>query len=65
MREYRAYVVGPDGHYVDRFDLVCEDDHAARQRARALVDGHAVELWREQSLIASFQPDGQHPPDTP
>jgi hypothetical protein len=61
MKEYRAYIVGPDGHFLDRFDLVCEDDDAARQRASALVDGHAVELWRGKSLIAEFKLDRQNP----
>ena len=25
MQEYRAYVIGPDGHIIQRFDMVCTD----------------------------------------
>lgn len=46
MQEYRAYVLGPDGHIQERIDLVCADDDAAKERAKALVDGHDVELWQ-------------------
>jgi hypothetical protein len=61
VKEYRAYIVGPDGHLLARIDLLCADDDAARQRARALVGGHPIELWREKNLIAEFQPDPQDP----
>jgi hypothetical protein len=33
----------------------------ACERARALLGGHAIELWREERLIAQFKPDGQDP----
>ena len=64
MKEYRAYIVGPDGHYNDRVEFFCKDDDAAKQRARALVDGYAVVLWRETSLIAEYKPDRRDPAGT-
>ena len=64
MKEYRAYIVGTDGHYSDRIEFFCKDDDAAKQRARALVDGYAVELWREKSLIAEYKPDRRDPAGT-
>jgi hypothetical protein len=54
--EYRAYIVGPDGHIQRRIDLLCADDDAAKERAKALVDGHAIELWQESRKVAQFDP---------
>lgn len=54
MNEYRAYVVGPDGHVLQRIDLLCADDDAAKERAKALVDGHDVELWQLDRKISVF-----------
>jgi hypothetical protein len=36
MRDYRAFVMGPDGHIQDRFEFWSMDDEAAKER-----DGHA------------------------
>ena len=54
MNEYRAYVMGLDGHILSRIDLVCENDEAAKERAEQLVDGHDVELWQRDRKIATF-----------
>jgi hypothetical protein len=56
MQEYRAYMMGPDGHIERRIDLCCENDEAAKERAKQLVDGHAVELWHLGRQIATFEP---------
>jgi len=45
MAEYRAYVVGLDGHFVGFEGLVCNDDEQAIEKANRLLDGHDVELW--------------------
>jgi len=57
MRQYRAYVIGSDGHVRLRVDLFCADDDAATERAKtlALVDGHDVELWQLGRKIAEFK----------
>jgi hypothetical protein len=55
VQEYRAYVLGTDGHIQERIDLVCADDDAAKERAKALVDGHDVELWQLDRKIADFK----------
>ena len=54
--EYRAYIIGPDGHIQRRIDLFCADDDAAKVRAKAMVDGHAIELWQEARKVAQFDP---------
>jgi len=56
VQEYRVFVVGPDGHVIDRIDLVCSTEEEALERARQAVDGHALELWRGSHRIARFEP---------
>jgi hypothetical protein len=62
MGEYRAYILGIDGH---RFVIVKEfssnqpDDAAALSAAKQLVDGHDVELWDCGRLVARLSPDGE------
>ena len=55
MKEYRAYLIGPDGHIQQRIDILCADDNAARERAKQLVDGHDVELWQLDRQMATFK----------
>jgi hypothetical protein len=55
MPEYQAYVIGPHGHIFKRVELVCADDEAAKEHAKALVDGHDVELWQEGRRITEFK----------
>jgi hypothetical protein len=55
MQEYSAYVLDDDGHIVRRIDLHCTDEADARQRAKALVDGHDIELWQRDQRIVVFQ----------
>jgi hypothetical protein len=54
MQQYRVYLIGPDGHIIQRTDLVCEDEEAATEQAKRLVDGHDVELWKGAQKIATF-----------
>ena len=54
MQEYRAYIIGPDGHIQERIDLLCADDDAAKERAQQLLNGHEVELWQLDRQIATF-----------
>jgi hypothetical protein len=51
--DYRAYLIGPDGHIQSRVDLVCEHEEVAKERAKQLVDGHDVELWQLDWKIAT------------
>lgn len=54
MQEYRAYLIGSDGHIRSRVDLMCPDEEAAKKQAKQLVDGHDVELWQSDKLLATF-----------
>jgi hypothetical protein len=48
---------GADGHIRDRIDLMCESEDEAQERAKQLVDGHAVELWDRDQKVARFEPE--------
>jgi hypothetical protein len=54
MVDYRAYLIGDDGHFFDAVALICADDAGAKEKAKRLVDGHDVELWQRDRKIASF-----------
>jgi hypothetical protein len=55
MPEYRAYVVGHDGHLKEAFPLVCPDDEVAKRQASQLVNGHDVELWQGDRKVTTFR----------
>ena len=52
--EYRAYLIGNDGHFFEAVPLVCATDAEAIEKAEQLVDGHAIELWQRDRKIAKF-----------
>jgi hypothetical protein len=54
MPEYRAYIVGSDGHFSNFQVVECADDDEAMEQARQLVDGHDIELWQRARKIATF-----------
>ncbi|MCP3410502.1 hypothetical protein [Bradyrhizobium sp. CCGB01] len=60
MGNYRAYLIGADGHIEQRVDLEVPDEATAREKAELLVDGHAVELWDGATRIARFEPITRH-----
>jgi hypothetical protein len=55
MQEYRAFILGPDGHIQSRVDVICANDEAAKEQAKQLVDGHDIELWQLDRRIATFK----------
>ena len=60
MGDYRAYLIDADGHIETRVDLDVQSEAAAREKAKQLVDGHAVELWDGATKIARFEPISRH-----
>jgi len=52
MQDYRAFVIGVDGHVTNRIDLWCTDEVDAKERAKK--DDHDVELWYRDQRIAIF-----------
>jgi hypothetical protein len=57
MPGYYAYLIGHDGRISQRAELVCEDDEEAKRVTKQMVDGHAIELWQEARMIATFEPE--------
>jgi len=61
MREYRAYILGADGHrfvWVLDFKADYRDDATALDAAKQLSDKHAVEVWDGGRLVALLPPSG-------
>jgi hypothetical protein len=59
MAEYRAYIVGYDGHFVDFTPLVCPNDAEAIEKAKRLVNGHDVELWSGARFVIKLEADAK------
>ena len=62
MRDYRAYILGIDGHrFIKASEFLSNhpDDAAAMKAAEQLVERHEIELWDCGRLVARFSPDGQ------
>lgn len=57
MSGYYAYFTGDDGHITSRVTIIAANDEEAKEKAKRLVDGHAVELWQESRKIATFEPE--------
>jgi hypothetical protein len=54
MPDYRAYLIGSDGHFHRAVALDAPDDEAAIVAAQQLIDGHDVELWQRDRKIGKF-----------
>jgi hypothetical protein len=54
MTYYRVYFIGNDGHFVSAIELDCPNDNAAIESAKQFINGHDIELWREDRKIAKF-----------
>ena len=63
MPEYRVYIIGHDGRFQKAVPLECDDDDAAIEHAKQLVDGHDVELWQFDRRVGEFgrraKPEGE------
>jgi hypothetical protein len=55
VAEYRAYVVGHDGHFMRFEALICADDAEAIAKAKRLVDYHDVELWSGDRFVTRLE----------
>ena len=62
MAEYRAYVVGRDGHFVGWEPLVCDDDVEAIEKAKRLVEANDIELWCGERLVIHLSSTSPEPP---
>jgi hypothetical protein len=56
MADYRAYIVGEDGHFLDCEARPHNDDREAIEWAWQLVNGRAIELWSCELFVTKFEP---------
>jgi hypothetical protein len=56
MPTYRAYVQGPDGHFIDRLDIDANDDDDANAQVRLLADGRPTEIWQGDRMVTKVDP---------
>jgi hypothetical protein len=56
MPDYRAYKIKPDGH-IDGVPTIitCDDDQAAIEKTKSLVDGKDIELWDGTRLVTMMR----------
>src|ERR1700678_2241956 len=54
MPTYRAYAVDENGAMGPPKVFDCDDDQQAIWKAKASVDGHDVELWNGDRVVAKF-----------
>ena len=57
MSGYYVYFTRDDGQVTNRVEIFAAHDEEAKQRAKQMVDGHAVELWQEGRKVAQFDPE--------
>jgi hypothetical protein len=61
MPDYRAYIIGPDGHFYETVALNALDGAAAIEAAKRLIDGHDVELWHPDRKIRKLKQEKKQP----
>jgi hypothetical protein len=58
VSDYRAYLLGSDGHIESFENVMAPDDERAVAIARKFVKGHNVELWHLARRVAILTPEG-------
>jgi hypothetical protein len=56
MLEYRAFLIGPDGHFEGVEPIICADDEAAVAAAKRLLDRHDIEVWQGTRKVSTLTP---------
>ena len=56
VNEYRAYMVGEDGHFASFRAYLCPGDREAIVWARQLLDGQPIELWSGERFVLLLEP---------
>jgi hypothetical protein len=51
---YYAYLIDAGGRIAKREVIVCDDDEQAKRVAKQMTLSHAIELWQEARMIATF-----------
>lgn len=59
MKEYRIYIIGPDGHFQNFLPLIALDDEAAKIAAAKMVRSQHAELWELDRKVEIILPEGR------
>lgn len=51
MPIYRVYTFGPDRHIDGRSEFDWANDEEATSKAKQLLDGHDIEVWKRDRFI--------------
>lgn len=57
MGEYRAFIIGSDGHVVLGHAFEAADDAAAVEAARLFMSSNAIEIWQLGRRVAILDTD--------
>jgi hypothetical protein len=55
VSQYRAYIIGYDGHIASFRTFVCGNDADATVWTKQLLDGHDIELWSGDRFVIFLQ----------
>jgi translation initiation factor IF-1 len=57
MHEYRIYTLNDNNRIAGPAEVIaCDDDMEAIARAKRLLDGHDVEIWRGDRVVIRLKP---------
>jgi hypothetical protein len=63
MTDYRAWVVGPDGHFHPLEIITDLNDETAVEAAKRFANGSGVKVWDLDRKVAVLSPEGCHRPE--
>ena len=55
MQHYCAFRLDKAGKVVGTTDLSCADDTEAKRKTEELRDGHEIQLWQRDRLVAVYK----------
>ena len=56
MRDYRVFVLTPDGTLLDCQEVTCSDVEEVKAQAKVLAQTNPVEVWEGPTRVAQFTP---------
>ena len=57
MKNYRVFVLTPEGSVLDSYEITCSDVEEAKERAKVLGEHNPVEIWEGAVRIARLGTD--------
>ena len=57
MKNYRVFVLTPQGSVIDSYEITCSDVEDAKERAKVIAEHNPVEIWEGAVRIARLGTD--------